>query len=108
MFKPVWVHGDLWSGNAAQLNSTPVVFDPAMYYGDRETDLAMMKLFGGFGDECFAAYEHEWPCLPGAADRVPLYQLYHVINHANIFGGHYLDQTRDRLRQLVHRSRDKF
>jgi len=102
--KPSLLHGDLWSGNAAQINSQPVIYDPAVYYGDRETDLAMMRLFGGFSESCFAAYEEILPCLPGRDDRQPLYQLYHILNHANLFGGGYLKQAHSVLRELVDRS----
>lgn len=89
--EPALVHGDLWSGNAASTRSgTPVVFDPAAHFGDRETDLAMMRLFGGFGPSCFAAYAEAWPLPAGHEQRVRLYQLYHLLNHLNLFGSSYL------------------
>jgi len=84
------LHGDLWSGNRGALgDGTPVVFDPAPYYGDREADLAMTRLFGGFGARFYAAYAASWPPDAGAAERARLHQLYHVLNHLNLFGGGY-------------------
>jgi fructosamine-3-kinase len=74
-------------------DGTPVVFDPAVYYGDREADLAMTRLFGGFGPRFYAAYEAAWPLPAGARERVALYELYHVLNHLNLFGGGYLAQA---------------
>lgn len=85
------LHGDLWAGNAAcEVNGTPVVFDPAVYYGDRETDLALTELFGGFGRDFYAAYNEIWPVESGYPVRRDLYNLYHVLNHLNLFGGTYL------------------
>lgn len=87
---PSLLHGDLWAGNRGMLpDGTPVVFDPAVYYGDREADLAMTRLFGGFGPAFYAAYEAQWPLDAGAAGRECLYGLYHVLNHVNLFGGGY-------------------
>ena len=87
---PSLLHGDLWSGNRGALaDGTPVVFDPAPYYGDREADLAMTRLFGGFGSDFYAAYEAAWPLAPGAAGRAGLHQLYHLLNHLNLFGAAY-------------------
>lgn len=87
---PSLLHGDLWAGNGAtDERGQPVVFDPASYYGDRETDLAMMELFGGFGG-ALNAYRAAWPVDHGyEAVRRDLYQLYHVLNHFNLFGGGY-------------------
>ena len=91
---PSLLHGDLWSGNAARLaTGPPVIFDPAVYYGDREADLAMCGLFGGFGADFFAAYLGDWPLPPGHDVRRELYNLYHVLNHANLFGGGYVAQA---------------
>jgi fructosamine-3-kinase len=91
---PSLLHGDLWSGNAGALpTGEPVLFDPAVYYGDREADLAMTELFGGFGGAFYAAYEAAWPLPPGYTRRRQLYNLYHVLNHANLFGGGYLAQA---------------
>lgn len=88
------LHGDLWSGNfAMRADGEPVIFDPAAYYGDRETDLAMTELFGGFSPVFYATYEEEWPLDDGYEERRALYQLYHVVNHANMFGGGYAKQA---------------
>jgi fructosamine-3-kinase len=88
------LHGDLWSGNYAYTKAgEPAIFDPAVYYGDRETDLAMTELFGGFGREFYAAYQHAWPLEAGYTTRKKLYNLYHVLNHFNLFGGGYLSQA---------------
>lgn len=88
---PSLLHGDLWGGNWATLASPrePVVFDPATCFGDREADLAMTRLFGGFGPEFYAAYRAAWPPDAGADARRPLYDLYHVLNHDHLFGGGY-------------------
>ena len=96
------LHGDLWSGNAARLQGgDPVVFDPAVYYGDREADLAMCSLFGGFGADFFAAYREAWPLPPGHELRRELYNLYHVLNHANLFGGGYVAQAEAMIGRLL-------
>ncbi len=87
---PSLLHGDLWAGNWACSGGEPVIFDPAVYYGDRETDLAMTRLFGGFGRQFYEAYEAAWPLLPGNHERQNLYQLYHVLNHLNLFGSSYM------------------
>jgi fructosamine-3-kinase len=87
------LHGDLWSGNIAFFgNGEPVVFDPAVYYGDRETDIAMTELFGGFAPKFYSAYQAEWPLEKGYPVRKHLYNLYHLLNHLNLFGGGYLAQ----------------
>ncbi len=87
---PSLLHGDLWGGNwFAAADGTPVIFDPAVYYGDRETDLAMTRLFGGFGPAFYRAYEAAAPLPPGWQQRARLYDLYHLLNHANLFGGAY-------------------
>jgi fructosamine-3-kinase len=92
--EPCLVHGDLWSGNAALLaDGRAALFDPAVYRGDREVDLAMARLFGGFPPEFFAGYEERWPLSPGHRHRVDLYNLYHLLNHANLFGGGYRQQA---------------
>jgi fructosamine-3-kinase len=91
---PSLLHGDLWGGNRmADAHGRPVIFDPAVYYGDREADLAMTRLFGGFGAGFYAAYEVAWALEPGATVRVDLYNTYHVLNHLNLFGGGYLGQA---------------
>lgn len=95
------LHGDLWGGNWAASDGVPVVFDPAVYYGDRETDIAMTRLFGGFGAAFYEAYEDAWPMAEGYAERQRLYQLYHVLNHLNLFGTAYLGRAESLLRELT-------
>jgi protein-ribulosamine 3-kinase len=96
------LHGDLWGGNwLATTTGEPVIFDPAVYYGDRETDLAMTRLFGGFGAEFYRAYESAAPLTPGAPLRAEFYNLYHVLNHANLFGGGYVRQARATIARLT-------
>jgi fructosamine-3-kinase len=98
---PSLLHGDLWGGNAAYTASgEPVVLDPAVYYGDREADLAMTELFGGFGPDFYASYREAWPLDPGNAVRKTLYNLYHILNHANLFGGGYIGQAETMLLRL--------
>ncbi len=98
---PSLLHGDLWGGNwGVDAAGSPVIFDPAVYYGDREADLAMTRLFGGFGNAFYTAYHSSWPLDQAAGTRRALYNLYHVLNHANLFGGSYAGQaisTIDRL-----------
>ncbi len=98
---PSLLHGDLWAGNWGVADGEPVTFDPAVYYGDRETDIAMIRLFGGFGDAFYRAYFRAWPLAPGCEARLALYQLYHVLNHLNLFGAAYLDQALAILRRLT-------
>ena len=87
---PARLHGDLWGGNALTGDDgRPVLIDPAVYGGHREVDLAMMRLFGGFGGAVFAAYDEAHPLADGHRDRVDLYQLYPVLVHAVLFGGGY-------------------
>lgn len=86
---PSLLHGDLWGGNVAAADSQPVIFDPAIYYGDREADLAMTELFGGFSPRFYQAYQDTWPLDAGYRVRKTLYNLYHVLNHLNLFGGGY-------------------
>jgi len=96
------LHGDLWRGNAGFVaGGGPVVFDPAVYRGDRETDLAMTELFGGFPASFYAAYAEAWPLEPGYTTRKHLYNLYHLLNHLNLFGGGYLGQVRATLGLLL-------
>ncbi|MDQ6621545.1 MAG: fructosamine kinase family protein [Pseudomonadota bacterium] len=96
------VHGDLWSGNAASLaTGEPVIFDPAVYYGDRETDIAMTELFGGFEPSFYAAYADAWPLSPGYPVRRTLYNLYHLLNHLNLFGVSYEAQVRRAIGSLM-------
>lgn len=96
---PARLHGDLWSGNAiVDSAGAPVLVDPAVYGGHREVDLAMMRLFGGFSERVFAAYEEVAPLAPAAAERVRLLQLYPLLVHVVLFGGSYVgsvDRTLD-------------
>ena len=88
------LHGDLWSGNYAfDKQGQPLIFDPAFYYGDRETDLAMTELFGGFSPQFYAAYRETYPLDEGYEQRKSLYNLYHILNHGNLFGGGYVAQA---------------
>lgn len=104
---PSLLHGDLWGGNYGYVpggdagTGEPVVFDPAVYYGDREADIAMTELFGGFPLRFRHAYEAIWPLDPGYGVRRQLYNLYHVLNHFNLFGGGYLEQARRIMRRLL-------
>ena len=99
---PSLLHGDLWGGNAAAtVGGEPVVFDPACYYGDREADLAMTELFGGFAPAFYSAYRDTWQVDPGYAVRRDLYNLYHVLNHLNLFGGGYRAQAEGMVERLL-------
>jgi protein-ribulosamine 3-kinase len=103
------LHGDLWHGNVGFTPTGPVLFDPAVYYGDREADLAMTELFGGFPAAFYAAYDAAWPRDSGYARRRDLYNLYHVLNHLNLFGSGYLQQAQTlvaRLRALARHAGD--
>jgi fructosamine-3-kinase len=103
-YRPVasLLHGDLWGGNYSAMRSgEPVIFDPAVYYGDRETDLAMTELFGGFGARFYAAYRAAWPLDAGYRVRKTLYNLYHVLNHFNLFGGGYAAQAEHMIGSLL-------
>ena len=96
------MHGDLWGGNHAYLpDGTPVIFDPAVYFGDRECDLAMTELFGGFSADFHAAYRASFPLDAGYAARRDLYNLYHILNHANMFGGSYVYQSAQMMKRLL-------
>jgi fructosamine-3-kinase len=100
--EPSLVHGDLWSGNAAVTAvGEPVIFDPAVYYGDREVDLAMTELFGAFPIAFYQAYQETWPLPPGHERRKTLYNLYHILNHFNLFGGGYGSQAQQMIHQLL-------
>lgn len=100
--QPSLLHGDLWGGNHGFLeDGTPAVFDPAAYYGDRECDLAMTELFGGYGADFHAAYRAAWPLDAGYAERRDLYNLYHILNHANLFGGGYARQAEQMMQRLL-------
>lgn len=100
--QPALLHGDLWGGNHGFLKEgAPVIFDPAVYFGDRECDLAMSELFGGFAPAFHAAYREAWPLDAGYAVRKTLYNLYHILNHANLFGGSYAAQAARMAAQLL-------
>ncbi len=91
---PALLHGDLWGGNfIVDEMSNPVLIDPAVYYGNREADLAMTKLFGGFDSEFYSAYNEEYPLPDNWEYRINLYKLYHVLNHLNLFGRSYYSQA---------------
>ncbi len=99
---PARLHGDLWSGNLlTDDQGGPVLVDPAVYGGHREIDLAMMRLFGGFAPRVFAAYDEAWPLAPQWQQRVPLYQLYPLLVHVNLFGASYLDSLRRALDRVL-------
>jgi len=98
--QPSLLHGDLWNGNAGFTAEGPVLFDPAVYYGDREADLAMTELFGGFPRAFYEAYNEVFPLPEGYERRKHVYNLYHLLNHLNIFGGSYLPQVQATLRRL--------
>ncbi|MBD2036097.1 fructosamine kinase family protein [Leptolyngbya sp. FACHB-321] len=100
--QPSLVHGDLWSGNAAVTQAgEPVIFDPATYVGDREVDLAMTELFGGFPAAFYHGYNQVFPLDEGYQQRKPLYNLYHVLNHFNLFGSSYESQANRMIMQLL-------
>jgi protein-ribulosamine 3-kinase len=99
--QPSLLHGDLWSGNHAFLaDGTPTIFDPATYYGDRECDLAMTELFGSYSADFYAAYRAAYPLDAGYTTRRELYNLYHILNHANLFGGGYARQAEQMMLRL--------
>lgn len=96
------LHGDLWGGNYGALpGGEPVIFDPAFYYGDREADLAMTTLFGSFGSQFYAAYNDAWPVDAGYAVRKTFYNIYHIINHTNLFGGGYHGQAIGMMKKVL-------
>jgi len=92
---PCILHGDLWGGNyIVDDRGEACLIDPAVYYGHREADLAMTRLFGGFESSFYEAYAEASPLAPGHEDRLPIYQLYHVLNHLNLFGSGYFGQAK--------------
>ncbi len=99
--QPSLVHGDLWKGNTAVTEkSQGVIFDPAVWWADREVDMGMTKLFGGFSKDFYNAYQETWPMPCGYEDRIDIYNLYHVLNHANLFGGNYKQQSLTLLKKI--------
>ena len=99
---PSLLHGDLWSGNyTSDMDGNPYIFDPAVYYGDRETDIAMTELFGGFPAQFYRAYEEAYPLEQDYRVRKKLYNLYHILNHLNLFGEAYMTQAREMINGLV-------
>ncbi len=99
---PSLLHGDLWGGNVAcDTQQRPVIFDPACYFGDREADLAMTELFGGFGGDFYPAYRSVWALDAGYSTRKTLYNLYHILNHVNLFGAGYERQALQMMEQLL-------
>lgn len=101
--EPSLLHGDLWGGNSGFLTTGEAVFfDPASYYGDRETDLAMTELFGGFSPSFYQGYQAVFPIDPGYQHRKALYNLYHILNHFNLFGGGYQTQALGMIEHLIH------
>jgi len=100
--QPSLVHGDLWSGNVGVTkDGEPVILDPATYYGDREVDIAMTELFGGFPAAFYRGYNEVFPLEEGYQQRKTLYNLYHILNHFNLFGGGYGTQANQMLRQIL-------
>ena len=99
---PSLLHGDLWAGNwASDLEGNPIAFDPACYYGDRETDIAMTELFAGFHQDFYDAYNSANPIDKGYIDRKSVYNLYHILNHFNIFGVSYEQQASDLIQKSL-------
>ena len=104
--RPSLLHGDLWGGNHGFLqDGTPVLFDPATYYGDREADIAMTELFGGFAPEFYFAYQQAYPLDVGYAKRKTLYNLYHILNHCNMVSSSYISQAERMMRQILGNSK---
>merc|ERR1712046_322745 len=96
---PSLLHGDLWGGNAGFSDGVPTIYDPATYYGDRESDIAMTYLFGGFSSGFYRGYNDAWPILPGFERRKVIYNWYHMANHYVLFGGGYAQEAREMFRQ---------
>lgn len=100
--QPSLVHGDLWGGNAGcTVDGEPVIFDPATYFGDREVDIAMTELFGGFPPTFYQGYKEVFPLNSGYEKRKTIYNLYHVLNHFNLFGGGYSSQANQMIERIL-------
>lgn len=97
---PMLLHGDLWGGNAGSSNGVPCIYDPACYYGDNEVDLAMTQLFGGFDSSFLQDYDSVLPISPEFKKKIPVYNLFHVLNHALMFGGGYCCEAQSLIAQL--------
>ncbi|MEG4578432.1 fructosamine kinase family protein [Microcoleus sp. MON1_C5] len=100
--QPSLVHGDLWGGNVGVTSAgEPVIFDPAAYFGDREVDIAMTELFGGFPRQFYRGYNQVWPLDAGYEQRKTIYNLYHILNHFNLFGGSYESQANQMINRIL-------
>jgi fructosamine-3-kinase len=107
--QPSLVHGDLWGGNKGFCKDdpkgsqriVPCIFDPAAYYGDREVDIAMTHVFGGFGKDFYDGYDSVWPLSEGHEQRREIYNLYHILNHDVLFGGGYRSQARNIIYEIL-------
>ena len=96
------VHGDLWSGNVGiDRNGKGVIFDPASWWADNEVDIAMTKLFGGFRNEFYEEYHKIFPIKQGFEKRITIYNFYHILNHANMFGGLYFNEVRNYVQAIL-------
>ncbi|MBF0266663.1 MAG: fructosamine kinase family protein [Gammaproteobacteria bacterium] len=99
---PSLLHGDLWGGNFSfDQNGQPAIYDPALYFGDRETDIAMTELFGGFNQDFYRGYQETYPLADSYKIRKPVYNLYHILNHANLFGSSYAMQAEQMAEKLI-------
>jgi fructosamine-3-kinase len=96
------IHGDLWSGNVGiDKSGRGVIFDPASWWADNEVDIAMTKLFGGFGREFYEEYHKIFPIRKGFEKRIIIYNFYHILNHANMFGGSYFNQVKEYVKSIL-------
>lgn len=98
--KPSLLHGDLWSGNLGMTPDGPIYYDPASYWGDRECDIAMSQLFGQLPPAFYDGYNYVYPLPEGFQQRIHIYNLYHILNHCNCFGGSYLSQAESMIEQV--------
>ncbi len=100
--KNTLVHGDLWSGNVGiEKSGKGVIFDPASWWADNEVDIAMTRLFGGFRKEFYEEYHKIFPIKEGLERRIIIYNFYHILNHANMFGGSYLNQVKNYVKEIM-------